>query len=168
MSVNELIAEPLTPDSFAPFGDVIQTDGARNYLINDDHCTRFHDLANIDVSADGGRPLINIFRTRMWSLPLQVKMMEYHALSSQAFVPLGDARFLIVVAPKSEMLKADSMRAFISDGLQGVNYHRGVWHHPLVAIADEADFLVIDRGAEGEDCTVHNFKKDEWKTVLVS
>ncbi|NQU56633.1 MAG: ureidoglycolate lyase [Rhodospirillales bacterium] len=59
------------------------------------------------------------------------------------------------------------MRAFISDGAQGINYHRRVWHHPLVALAEEADFLVIDRGAEGEDCIEHHFAEAEWKTVTV-
>lgn len=159
--------EALSSKAFAPFGDVIQTDGANNYLINDDRCTRFHDLAAIDVASGGGRPLINIFRTRKWPMPLQVKRMEYHALSSQAFVPLGDIRFLIIVAPPGDAPDPATLRAFISDGAQGVNYRRRVWHHPLVALAGEADFLVIDRGAKDEDCVEHHFGEAEWKTVTV-
>ncbi len=153
MTAREMKLEPLTPEAFAPFGDVIQTDGAENFLINDDLCTRFHDLAKIDVSAEDGRPLINLFRTRAWPLPLQVKRMEYHALSSQAFIPMGDIRFLVIVATPSETLKGEQMRAFITDGKQGVNYHRAVWHHPLVALAERADFLVVDRGGRDVDCT---------------
>jgi len=159
--------EALSREAFAPFGDVIQTAGAKNYKINDDHCTRFHDLAAIDVSEEGGRPLVNIFRTRMWPMPLHVKMMEYHALSSQAFIPLGDTRFLIIVALPGDTLDPTTMRAFISDGAQGINFHRRVWHHPLVAMAAEADFLVIDRGAQDVDCVEHHFSEAEWKTVAI-
>jgi ureidoglycolate lyase len=161
----ELAPEPLSAETFAPFGDVIETAGASNYLINEDHCTRFHDLAAIDVNSDGGRPLINIFRTRAWDMPLAVKMMEYHALSSQAFIPLANTRFLNIVAPPGDVLDPATLRAFVSDGAQGVNYHRRVWHHPLVALAGVADFLVIDRGAEGEDCVEHHFAEAEWKYV---
>ena len=161
----ELELRELTRQSFAPYGDVIQTDGADNYLINDDLCRRFHDLAKIDVAGQGGRPLINIFRTRMWPMPLQVKRLEYHALSSQLFMPLGDTRFLIIVALPGDPLDPATMRAFVSDGAQGVNFHRRVWHHPLVALADNTDFLVIDRGGEGEDCVEHHFAEADWKTV---
>lgn len=161
----ELPLQDLSAPAFAPFGDVMQSDGAQNYQINEGHCTRFHDLAAIDVSAQGGRPLINIFRTRKWDMPLAVKWMEYHALSSQAFMPLGETRFLIIVAPPGDKPDPATMRAFISNGSQGVNYHRRVWHHPLVALAGEADFLVIDRGAEGEDCIEHHFAESEWKFV---
>ncbi len=164
----ELALQDLNAAAFAPFGDVIETAGAKTQEINDGHCTRFDDLAKIDVSADGGRPLINIFRTRLWPMPLPIKMMEYHALSSQAFMPLGDTRFLIIVALPGAPLDPASMAAFISDGGQGVNYHRRVWHHPLVALAGVADFLVIDRGGQGHDCVEHHFREDEWKTVTVA
>ncbi len=164
----ELALQDLSAEAFAPYGEVIETAGAKSFEINDGHCTRFHDLAKIDVAAEGGRPLINIFRTRLWPMPLPIKMMEYHALSSQAFVPLADTRFLIVVALPGAPLDPASMAAFISDGSQGVNYHRRVWHHPLVALAGVADFLVIDRGGEGQDCVEHHFAEDQWRTVTVA
>jgi ureidoglycolate lyase len=37
------------------------------------------------------------------------------------------------------------VRAFISNGDQGVNFSRGVWHFPLISIEDDAQFVVIDR-----------------------
>ncbi|NQU57295.1 MAG: ureidoglycolate lyase [Rhodospirillales bacterium] len=82
-------------------------------------------------------------------------------------VAFPEAVFLGVVALPGDTLDPATMRAFISDGTQGVNYHRRVWHHPLVALAEEADFLVIDRGAEGVDCVEHHFAEDERKTVTV-
>ncbi len=79
-------------------------------------------------------------------------MLERHPLSSQAFVPLSAARFLLVVAAPGESVLPGGIRAFVSDGRQGVNYRRGVWHHPVLALDAETDFLVIDRGGEGTNC----------------
>ena len=40
-----IVAEPLTRDGFAEFGDVIDTGGANHYPINGGRTERFHDLA---------------------------------------------------------------------------------------------------------------------------
>ena len=57
----ELIPEPLTRAAFAPFGDVIEVDGAHRMEINNGTTERFHNLAAVDVTSEGGHPLINIF-----------------------------------------------------------------------------------------------------------
>ena len=46
-----LPVEPLTRAAFAPFGDVIEADGAQCFEINNGSTTRFHDLARVDVAA---------------------------------------------------------------------------------------------------------------------
>jgi ureidoglycolate lyase len=143
---------PLSRAAFAPFGDVIETAGSRHYPINDGHAERFHDLAAVDVAAAGGRPLINIFRARPWPAPIRIALLERHPLSSQAFLPLGGARFLLVVAPPGGPPAPAAIRAFVTDGRQGVNYARGTWHHPLLALEPDAEFLVVDRGGPGENC----------------
>ncbi len=78
---------------------MIELDGARHYPINEGTTERFHDLAKVDVSTQGGRPLINVFRAQPRAWPIEIAMMERHPLGSQAFVPLSDAPYLIVVAP---------------------------------------------------------------------
>ena len=35
---------------------------------------------------------------------------------------------------------------------QGVNYHAGVWHHPLIALHARCDFVVFDRGGPEPNC----------------
>ena len=72
-------------------------------------------------------------------------MMERHPLASQAFIPLHKNPFLIVVAPPGERVDPESLSAFVTNGLQGVNYTRGVWHFPLIGLGEEQDFLVVDR-----------------------
>lgn len=146
-----LLIEPLTRDAFAPFGDVISLDGAHHFPINGGTTERFHDLATIDVAEAGGRTLVNVFRAQPRALPFELSMMERHPLGSQAFIPLSEVRYLVVVAPAGPFDER-RMRAFAVSGRVGVNYARGVWHHPLLVLYAAADFLVIDRGGEQPNC----------------
>jgi ureidoglycolate lyase len=161
--MRELLIEPLTRAAFAPFGDVIELEGARQIPINLGTTMRYHVLAHIDVAEGGGRPLLNVFRGEPRALPFEVRMLERHPLGSQAFVPLTDAPYLIVVAPQGELVPA-LMRAFVSRGWQGVNYAKGVWHHPLIALDRVSDFVVIDRGGEGHNCDEQTLPESVWLT----
>ncbi|WPB56657.1 ureidoglycolate lyase [Xylophilus sp. GOD-11R] len=152
-----LVPQALTDAAFAPFGEVIQADGRRHFPINDGQVQRFHDLATVDVQSAGGRPGISLFVARPYALPLALRWMERHPLSSQAFQPLDERPFLVVVAPAGETPSAGNIRAFVSDGRQGVNYRRGVWHHPLIAFGVEQTFVVIDRIGEDANCDLHAF-----------
>jgi len=149
-----LKAEPLTAEAFAPFGDVIQVAGHVPRMINEGTCERFDDLAPVDVLANGGRPLISIFKAAPRPLPFEVRVLERHPLSSQAFYPLDEAPFLVVVAEESDTDKPWSgrIRAFRAAGNQGVSYRRNTWHHALLAIGRPSQFLVVDRGGSGENC----------------
>ena len=140
-----LTVEPLTAERFLPFGEVIEArDTARQIPINQGFATRFHDLACIDVGQ--GTVLVNIFRALPRTLPMQLQVMERHPLGSQAFVAMAEVPFLVVVAPPTRALAVADIRCFRAEAGQGVNYAKGVWHHPLIAIGRGCDFLVIDRG----------------------
>jgi len=150
--MNTLTLEPLTRAAFKPFGDVIELDGAQHFPINGGTTERFHDLARVDVGAEeGGRPLINVFRGQPRAQPVEIAMMERHPLGSQAFLPLGVVSYLVVVAPAGEF-DVSRLRAFLTRGWQGVNYARGVWHHPLIVLDVAADFIVVDRGGKEANC----------------
>jgi ureidoglycolate lyase len=148
----QLSIAPLTRQAFAAYGDVIETEGARNFRYNDGYATRFHDLARIDCAAESGRPLLSIFRAKPFPMPLKIALMERHPISSQAFVPVGEAKFLVIVADKSAKPEPGDLRAFVTNGQQGVNYWPGTWHHPLIALKP-GDFLVVDRSGPGEEFT---------------
>ena len=141
----------LDKDSFAPFGDVIETEGARSFLINNGTTERFHDLCRIDVAAEGGHALLSVFRGQPFQLPMTLRLMERHPLGSQAFFPLSDRPFLIVVGRPGAPLDPENLEAFISKTGQGINYARDVWHHPLIALEAQSDFLIVDRGGAGEN-----------------
>ena len=147
-----LVPQPLERAAFAPFGEVIEaSDAVRHFTINAGSTERYHDLANIQPGADG-RAIVSIFRGQPRPLPFRVEMMERHPLGSQAFVPLSGRPYLVVVAPASPAPKVEELRVFLARGDQGVNYAPGVWHHPLLALDEVSDFLVIDRSGPGDNC----------------
>lgn len=148
----QLFPAPLSREAFAPFGDVIETEGAQRIEINEGTTERFHDLATVDVKSDGGHPLINIFRGQPRPQPIGIHMVERHPLGSQAFIPLQAYKWLLVVAPPGDAPDLSQLRAFRAEGYQGVNYHAGVWHHPLLVLKPDHDFLVVDRGGLGANC----------------
>jgi ureidoglycolate lyase len=152
--LNDIVLRPtaLTAEAFAAFGDVIETDGRESRWINDNTCRRFDDLARIDVAAGGGRPLLSVFEATPRPLPLRIRVLERHPLSSQAFFPLQARPFLVVVAEDGELPVADRIRVYLSSGRQGVNYRRNTWHHSLIALDQTSRFLVVDRGGAGENC----------------
>ncbi len=144
-----LVVQPLSAEAFAAFGEVIAPGSARRaYPINAGTAQRFDDLARIDVAAEAGRPTLGIVHARPRALPFEVRMLERHPLGSQAWIPLAGARYLVVVArdPSSQPV------AFLAARGEGVNYARGTWHHPLIALDAAADFLVLDRAGPGDNC----------------
>jgi ureidoglycolate lyase len=147
-----LTIEPLSSEAFKPFGDVIEaSDAARHFAINDGYAERYHDLARVDVTSSGGHALINIFRAKPRGLPFELRLLERHPLGSQAFVPLSLLPYLVVVAPAAAEPDLNCVRCFHAAPGQGVNYARGTWHHPLIALHALCDFLVVDRGGAADD-----------------
>ena len=151
-----LVPELLTRERFAPYGDVIDTSRRGSAAMNDGRFERFDDLARVDVAE--GETAISIARCRTpAALPLRVERVERHPLGSQAFVPLAPCRMVVVVAPPGEAVAPDELRAFVTNGRQGLNYHRGTWHMPLVAFEAGQTFLVVDRAGMRGNCEEHEF-----------
>jgi ureidoglycolate lyase len=147
--VRRVAAETLTAAAFAPFGAVIEADPARAYPINGGATTRFHALATADAGP-GGAAILSIFR----GLPraLRLVMVERHPLGTQAFMPLAPRPWLVAVARGGDRPGPEDVRVFLARGDQGVQYGRGVWHHPLLVLGAAQDFLVVDRQGEGPNC----------------
>lgn len=156
--MKEIVIQPLTREAFAPFGDVIETENANNFPINGGNATRYHDLAKIDTTGDKARPMISLVRGVPYPLPLKLTMVERHPLGSQAFIPLSDNPFLIVVSRETDEGPSEPI-AFKTTPGQGVNIARNVWHGILTPLDDVSDFAVVDRGGEGVNLEEHFFKE---------
>ncbi|MEZ5773330.1 MAG: ureidoglycolate lyase [Hyphomicrobiaceae bacterium] len=162
MTARALVAEPLTKAAFAPFGEVIETEGAQIRLINAGTTTRYHDLCRIDVAGGNGRPVLSIFRAKPRPLPIAIEILECHPLGSQAFLPLGGGDWLVVVAeelerhgPGEPAPDPATIRLFRARADQGVSYAPAVWHHPLLVLEQSQDFVVIDRAGPGTATVEH-------------
>jgi len=150
--IKKITPTKLTRETFVSYGDVIEVNDKSNHFgINDGFSERYHDLAKIDVNANNGKTLVSIFRSTPVSLPVIIKKMERHPLSSQSFIPIGEQPYLVIVAPAKEFDEA-AIEVFVASPRQGVNYHAGTWHHYSLALNDVSDFLVIDRGGDGNNC----------------
>ena len=147
--------EPLTAAAFAPFGDVLEARGAPDKLINEGLCGRYHDRAALDFS--DGRAGLSIFAAERRALPYTLSLIERHPDGSQAFVPLSDEPFLVIVAPSPEA----TPRAFLTNGAQAINFHRGTWHGVLTPLAGNGLFAVVDRIGDGANLEEHRYA-DRW------
>ena len=148
----EVSVHPLRRDAFRPYGDVIQVAESRHYTINQGWAERYADMAALDLVEDGGTPNVGIVRAEPRPMPMKILLMERHPKSSQLFIPLVPRPFLVLVALPGEPLRAENIIAFKTMAGQGINYKRGVWHHPLIALDQSTDFLVVDRHAKDENC----------------
>ena len=147
-----LAVSPLNATEFAPFGDVLQVQSLPTIMINQGNCARYSDLASLDFS--DGRAGISVFHARPYQSPLTLSMMERHPAGSQAFIPMSDDPFLVIVA-SDDNGQPGLPRVFETDGLQGVNYHRNVWHGVLTPIRGNGLFTVIDRIGPGSNLEEH-------------
>lgn len=143
--MTQLDIKPLTQAAFAAFGQVLQTDGADHYPINEGTTTRFHNLGTPQLDPNGSA-IFSIFRGTKRPFPFTVTMMERHPFGSQAFMPLSNHDWLIVVAEHPD---AAALQCFRASGHQGVQYAANVWHHPLLVLQEKQDFFIVDRDGPG-------------------
>jgi ureidoglycolate lyase len=152
MKPDRLELEPLTAQAFAPFGAVIQRQGVIPRIINYGHTRKYPDLALADTSEGGGETAMHLYRSQAATLPFLIERMERHPLGSQAFMPLHRQPFPVIVAPAGDEPAFDAIRGFITNGEQGINYKKGVWHHYQISLNGICDYLVIDRAGPENNC----------------
>ncbi len=148
----KLKAQPLSSKAFSEFGSVIDSREVCGFPINSGRTQRYDDLVDLQVYGPGAKPCVSVFISRGIALPAELYGLERHPLGSQAFIPLNRERFLIVVAPEGDVIAPGSVRAFVTDGRQGVNYKPGTWHVVHSVLDQEGEFLVIDRKGPGINC----------------
>lgn len=149
--MGRLVARPLEIAAFAPYGVVIDANGRASEAINEGTTQRYPDLASLDLRAPGRDPVLGIYVAQARRFPLRIARLERHRQASQVFVPLGNQRFVVVVAPGADAPRWDGIAAFITAPGQGVSLKRGCWHHGLVALGDGDRFAVIEGGDYRQD-----------------
>ena len=148
----KIAVQPLDPDAFLPFGDVLDTAGDPDRIINQGLCGRYHDRARLDFG--DGRAGISLFDAEPRALPYTCDLLERHPLGSQAFLPLHEHPFLVIVAP-DEGGRPGRPLAFLTAPGQGINLLRNTWHGVLTPLHAPGRFAVIDRIGEGANLEEH-------------
>ena len=133
----QLIAQPLRPEAFAPFGDVLQAPPDPGRIYYDKSLGNGRAMAVPSLSVVLVNPLA--------SLPLEATRMERHEFSSQSFIPLDVGRWLVIVAPHAMTggPDAEKARAFLAGPGQGITYRMNVWHHALTVLNRPARFTIL-------------------------
>jgi len=149
-----LTLQPLTAEAFAPFGDVLEVAGEPDKIINQGLCGRYHNRAALDFS--DGKAGISLFNAEPRELPFNLEMVERHPLGSQAFLPMSQHPFVVIVAPDHGG-KPGTPVVFKTSVGQGVNYHKNTWHGVLTPIFAPGLFAVVDRIGEGANLEEHWF-----------
>ncbi|UWS80648.1 ureidoglycolate lyase [Phaeobacter sp. G2] len=152
---NKIAIQPISAAGFAPFGDLLQVTGAPDKIINQGLCGRYHDLAQMDFC--DGRAGLSLFNAEPRTLPLALTMMERHPQGSQAFIPMSEHGFLVIVARDAGGTPGTPL-AFETQPGQAVNFHRGTWHGVLTPLHAPGLFAVVDRIGAGANLQEHWFE----------
>jgi ureidoglycolate lyase len=156
-----LTVEPLTAKAFAPYGDVIEMEGRDFFPINSGRADRFDALALVDCGGTDKPPVISLVKARQYDLPKTVTFLERHPFGSQAFIPAGETPFMVVVAEPGDHVDDSTLKAFVTNGRQGVNYFRSTWHHVMLTAFGDVEFIVVDRSDPASNCEEHWYAEGE-------
>ena len=152
--------KPINKENFSKYGELVSTEGLKSININNGYAKRFDEAVKLDTRQDRGETTISIFSAVKRTFPMKIDMMEQHPLGSQAFIPMKETTFLVLVAPKSDRPDLNKIESFIIPPGIGINYKTGTWHFPLISTED-MNFLVIDRKGSGNNLKIENFDKDQ-------
>jgi len=155
--MRDIFIHQLTDASFAAFGDIITLKNTPDKLINQGLCGRHHDLATLDFGPEGSAG-ISLFNATPNCLPYQLELVERHPEGSQAFIPMTQNPFLVIVAPNENGTPGRPL-AFRTAPGQGINFHRNVWHGVLTPLFAPGLFAVVDRIGNSTNLEEYWFEK---------
>lgn len=128
---------PLTPESFAPYGQVIMADkGVPEYVAWIGHIGNLRPEAKLNVTFMSFAPA---------DYPARMTKFERHPFSHQMFVPLERTNHLVVVCSALENGDPDlaTIKAFHASGGQTVIYTANVWHTPRTILYESGSFIML-------------------------
>ena len=150
----------INKNNFKKYGEIISIKDNKYTLINNNFYKKFQDLANIQTSKINGKTQFNIFKSKARSFPMKIDLLEKHPLGTQAFFPINNCNFIVVVAPIKQVPQIDKIEAFLVPKNTGINYKIGIWHYPLISIINST-FIVLDRKGPKKNLEIYKFKKNK-------
>lgn len=132
---------------------------------------RFDDV----VAVTNGRPAsaelkVKVFRSR--PVPRErrpLALLEKHPESTQLFIPMNASRYVALVALGGDAPDLSTLAAFVVEGARGISYAPGVWHHPMLTLDLETDFVVfVHEDGTVQDCVVVDRNDAPWPELDLS
>ena len=123
--------------------------------------------ATLTRNLEDAGAIISLVKSSKYEMPRKLDHVEHHPLGSQAFVPLDETPFIVVVGKAGESPQPEDFQGFITNGQQGINYHPGTWHHVLLTPYAAMTFLCIDRAGPGNNCIDHFFDEDQQRVLAL-
>lgn len=162
-NLNPVCAEPLDNQMYQAYGAVVAAAaGTAAVSANMGTAKRFNQLGSLEnLRLSGAAPNLCVFRsTPFQGTHFEVRLLERHLYSTQLFIPMGcEKRYLVVVCLGKDEPDLSTLRGFIAHKEQGVTYHPGIWHHPLIALDQTTDFAcVVWEDGSTDDCEVRQLK----------
>jgi allantoicase len=184
---------PLTPEAFSPFGQVIQAygdhtaapPGTKITPANQGSATKFHKLSLLESSyppglgASSGLSIYRCNPTKIINGGVELKIVERHPYTNQAFIPMGGggiqgdealkepgSAYLVVVAHNGADDKPDfnTLRAFVASAGQGIMYNTAIWHQPMTVLYKPMDFTCVETqigNGDKADCEILELEASE-------
>jgi ureidoglycolate lyase len=126
---------------------------------------RFDDVVDVANTRGASAELkVKVFRSR--PVPRErrpLALLEKHPHSTQLFIPMNASRYIALVALGGDHPDLSTLAAFVAQGPQGISYAPGVWHHPMLTLDSETDFVVfVHENGSPEDCVVVDRNGAPW------
>lgn len=164
LTTNVIKARQMTIEAYRPYGNIISAgDSVPFKPANNGTARRFNHLCNLEnLRKESAQLNVCIFRCQPTiKLPLEIKLLEKHPYSTQAFLPMSTTgRYLTVVALGGETPDLSTLAVFITEGAQGVSYKPGVWHYPMTVLEEQLDFTcLIHEDGSPDDCIIYSLSE---------
>lgn len=147
----KLKVEPLTPETFAPFGQVIERFEERKPQVRKGGYTQNAYTVTAALPKDADPQKVSLIGG--W----QRAHFAFHTDAGQSFYPSRHQPAVFLVGPVKPTLEAGEVRAFYSDGRLGVCLALEVWHTMPICIEGEEVFQTM-RG--DQDYKAHSVEVD--------
>lgn len=163
--MKKIKAEPITYESFAPFGQFYEMEAPKGYAL----CGELHSFYPDRLTADSNH--------RVGYSPITVKkpekmiitQQEYHTTTWEMILPLNDDMILHVAPASAGTPVTDLAKAFIVPKNTLIKMNSAIWHlAPLPANEKELYALIIlPECTYANDCTVVDLKEDEQFEIVL-
>jgi ureidoglycolate hydrolase len=135
-------AQELQPETFAPFGEVIEPRRTGEQFDRSNPYTPHTEHGHVPLVLTNGEPVLRIMHQRLRGLSFG--KMARHMRVSQCLGAIGGKDWYLGVAAPGNTVTLDKVAAFHIPGDRIVKLHVGTWHAGPHFTHDEAMFLNLE------------------------